>query len=370
MFPNLCALIYSYTKKKRIDHIIKIIKPDMILSDNLKFSYLNNFHKLKKEIFNDRQNFITKDNNNKIAYIIFTSGSSGSPKGVCVSRKALMHFLEWYTKAIRIKNNFKCSQIPQIGFDLSVADILGNLNSGGNIFPLKDNFYKLFPEKYLYKNKISHLVCVPSFIDMFSDVSSFKKNLGYLKKIYFCGEMLHKHHVEKIFKKNKNIEIINSYGPTEATVSCSEIFLNSRNYKKFYFNGMSIGKPIKNMNFSLKKIKGGDKNEGELLISGPQVAEGYFNDQKLNNKKFIKKNKIKFYHTGDIILKKKEQYYFKLRDDFQIKIRGYRVELLEIDNLIKKKGISINSISLFLNNKIVTHFYLSQNLEKTKYIHY
>ena len=82
MFPNLCALIYSYTKK-RIDHIIKIIKPDMILSDNLKFSYLNNFHKLKKEIFNDRQNFITKDNNNKIAYIIFTSGSSGSPKGVC-----------------------------------------------------------------------------------------------------------------------------------------------------------------------------------------------------------------------------------------------------------------------------------------------
>ena len=125
----------------------------MILSDNLKFSYLNNFHKLKKEIFNDRQNFITKDNNNKIAYIIFTSGSSGSPKGVCVSRKALMHFLEWYTKAIRIKNNFKCSQIPQIGFDLSVADILGNLNSGGNIFPLKDNFYKLFPEKYLTRIK-------------------------------------------------------------------------------------------------------------------------------------------------------------------------------------------------------------------------
>ena len=88
----------------------------MILSDNLKFSYLNNFHKLKKK-FLMIDKFITKDNNNKIAYIIFTSGSSGSPKGVCVSRKALMHFLEWYTKAIRIKNNFKCSQIPQIGFD-------------------------------------------------------------------------------------------------------------------------------------------------------------------------------------------------------------------------------------------------------------
>ena len=114
----------------------------------------------------------------------------------------------------------------------------------------------------------------------------------------------------KKYLKNKNIEIINSYGPTEATVSCSEIFFKLRNYKKFYFNGMSIGKPIKNMNFSLKKIKGGDKNEGELLISGPQVAEGYFNDQKLNNKKFIKKNKIKFYHTGDIILKKKRTILF------------------------------------------------------------
>ena len=85
----------------------------MILSDNLKFSYLNNFHKLKKEIFNDRQNFITKDNNNKIAYIIFTSGSSGSPKGVCVSRKALMHFLEWYTKLLGSKIILNVHKFPK-----------------------------------------------------------------------------------------------------------------------------------------------------------------------------------------------------------------------------------------------------------------
>ena len=149
---------------------------------------------------------------------------------------------------------------------------------------------------------------------MFSDVSSFKKT-WYLKKIYFCGEMFINIMLKKYLKK-KNIEIINSYGPTEGQFRVVKFF-KFKNYKKFYFNGMSIGKPIKNMNFSLKKIKGGDKMKENCLYR-PQVAEGYFNDQKLNNKKFIKKNKIKFYHTGDIILKKK-QYYFKLRMIFKLK---------------------------------------------------
>ena len=364
-YSSILACLKSYrtyiplslsTPKKRIEQIIKLTKPSMVLSNSLKYAKLKNFYFLKKKIFSSQDNFIATTSKNNIAYIIFTSGSSGIPKGVCISRKSLMHFLEWYTKSMKIKNNDRCSQIPQIGFDLSVADILGNLNSGGNIFPLKNNFYKLFPQEFLFDNKISYLVCVPSFIDLFEDTKDPRKKLKYLKKIYFCGEMLRKHHVEKIFKKKRDIKIINSYGPTEATVSCSEILLNSENYKNFHINGMSIGKPIRNMKFFIKKING-KKNEGELIISGPQVAECYLNNKELNEEKFMKKNRKKFYLTGDVVFKKNGHYFFKFRNDFQIKIRGYRVELPEIDNLIKKKMISLNSFSLFLKGKIITFLY-------------
>jgi acyl-CoA synthetase (AMP-forming)/AMP-acid ligase II len=119
---------------------------------------------------------------------------------------------------------------------------------------------------------------------------------------------------------------------------------------------MSIGKPIRNMKFFIKKING-KKNEGELIISGPQVAECYFNNKELNEEKFMKKNRKKFYLTGDVVFKKNGHYFFKFRNDFQIKIRGYRVELPEIDNLIKKKMISLNSFSLFLKGKIITFLY-------------
>ena len=150
--------------------------------------------------------------------------------------------------------------------------------------------------------------------------------------MFFCGEVLKKIHVDKIFNQNKNVKILNTYGPTEKTVSCTELLLTYKNFKKYAYPNVSIGKSIKNMKIGLiNKLK---KNEGELYISGPQLSVGYLNNEKLNNLKFVNLNNKKVFLTGDICKVSKGKYYFLNRKDRQIKLFGNRIELNEIDCVI------------------------------------
>ena len=101
------------------------------------------------------KNNLIKNNyiNNNIAYIIFTSGSSGKPKGVKISRSNLDHYVRWIVKFMKIKPGEKCSQLAPLGFDLSVADTYLSLCSGSNLYPIENQFDKLYPANlYLLSN--------------------------------------------------------------------------------------------------------------------------------------------------------------------------------------------------------------------------
>lgn len=297
----------------------------------------------------------------KIAYVIFTSGSTGKPKGVCISRKALDHYVLWLKKNIFTNKSFKISQFSRIGFDLSVVDIFGALCSGSTLYPLKNEFDRNFINKFISKNKINFWISVPSSVEMFNS----KKDLVTIKKFFFCGEPLKKSHLKKIFKINSKIKIYNTYGPTEATVSCSFLKLTKNNFLKFCNPNVSFGVPINNISFQFEKeFKNNkkSKNMGELLISGPQLASCYFNNNELTNDKFVIKNGKKFYKTGDICKKINKNYYFMNRVDNQVKINGYRIELEEIDNKINEL-LNISSYSFIRLNKIYTCVN-KNNLEK------
>ena len=97
--------------------------------------------------------------------------------------------------------------------------------------------------------------------------------------MFFCGETLKKIHLQKIFNANNKIQVMNTYGPTEATVSCTSINLNNNNYKKFCKPSASFGKTIKNMKINFLN---NPKKQGEIIISGPQVSEGYLDDFNLS----------------------------------------------------------------------------------------
>ena len=350
--------------KKRVEKILDISKADLIITSkkfnrsSIKVLNPNKISKLK-----DESKFKIKKSN-KDAYIIFTSGSTGEPKGVRISRKALDKYIMWISKSFFIEKNIRCSQHPSIGFDLSVADIFGTICSGGKLFPIKKKIDKIFLKNFIIRNKLTHWISVPSLVDIIFNNQRKKEELKNIKKIFFCGEVLKKNHLKKIFKFNKKVQIINAYGPTEATVSCTMKRLDFKNYENFCRPTASFGKPIPGIKLSFVNNK---KKEGELVISGDQVSEGYLNNLKLNKLKFIKTKNKKSFITGDLCKRINNEFYFLNRKDRQIKLYGYRIELDEIDNIISDK-IGFTSLSLKKNDKIET--FINGNLNKNRLLNY
>ena len=340
---------------QKIKKIIKIAKIDLLsVSKNSekKFDIL----KIKKINLENLSLKKTSDkkiiNKSDTAYVIFTSGSTGEPKGVPITRENLYHYVNWLINNFKVKKNSRCSQFPNIGFDLSVVDIFSTICSGGTLVVPRNIFYRNFPARFIKKNNITHTVFVPSFIELMNNSSQLNmSNLISLKNIFFCGEPLYKNQIEKLFKLNKNLKIINAYGPSETTVSCTKLSLNKNNFKKYCDDTVSIGRCIDGMKIKLLNNLNLKAKTYELLISGPQVFKGYLNNKILNKKKFIFIDKKKYFKTGDLVTKIKGNIFFKKRIDNQVKIKGYRVELDEIDTMIRKFGI-YETKTIFKNSQL------------------
>ena len=271
-----------------------------------------------------------------------------------IKRASLNHYINWLKRNFNLNKNCRCSQFPNIGFDLSVVDIFSTICSGGTLIIPNNIYNRNFPAKFIKENKITHAVFVPSYVQLMVNSQQLNYNhLKSLKKIFFCGEPLYENQISKLFKSNKYLKIINAYGPTEATVSCTKLLLNKDNFKKYCNDTVSIGKPISGMKFKLIKRLNLHEKFYEILISGPQVFEGYIKNTKLNKSKFITINKSKYFITGDLIEKKNNNFYFRKRIDTQVKIRGYRVELDEIDLQIRNFGI-LQSKTIYKDLKLST----------------
>lgn len=349
---------------KRIKKILDLSKADIVItSKNLNKFSTNIFHPKYIDNLKNKYKFKIKKSNND-AYIIFTSGSTGEPKGVRISRKALDKYILWILETFFNDKIIRCSQHPSIGFDLSIADIFGTICSGGKLFPIKKKIDKIFLKKFVIKNKLTHWISVPSLTDIIFNSRKNKNEFKNIKKIFFCGEVLRKNHLKKIFECNKNIQVMNAYGPTEATVSCTIKKFNFKNYYNFCKPTASFGKPIKGIQLSFTS---NNKKEGELVISGDQVSNGYLNNSKLNNLKFIEKRNKRSFITGDLCKKINGEFYFLNRKDRQIKLYGHRIELDEIDNLISDKTGN-TSLSLKRGEKIVT--FINGKLNKSRLIKY
>ena len=301
---------------------------------------------------------------NNLAYIIFTSGSTGEPKGVCISRKSLDHYVKWLNTNFNIKKGYNCSQFPEISFDLSVADIYGTLSSGGTLVPAKTIYDKLFPGRFIRNHKINFLVCVPSLIDVIKNSSELtKQNLKSLKSIFFCGEALLKTQVKSIFKVKRNLRIINAYGPTEATVSCTYKEVNFKDLNDKKFHSISIGSAIPGTKIKLLDNGKFSKNKGEIIIYGNQVAEGYLNKKENKNKFFLSKKNKSYFKTGDYVEIFDNEMYFKNRVDNQVKIKGHRIELDEISSCLIRYGIK-KVKQLFIIKKLSLFMQIRKNITK------
>jgi len=287
------------------------------------------------------------------AYLMFTSGSTGEPKGIVVSHENLFSYAFYMIKKYEFTQEDRISQAPDISFDLSIQDLFSSFLCGGCLYVLPKEVM-IAPHKYINDNQLTVWTSVPSvgiFMDNLGQLSS--NSLPSLRLSLFCGEGLPCELASKWKKAAVNSKVINFYGPTEATVMFTSHEWDISNEDMNCFNGLvSIGKTFDHM--QLKLIENGievdDGEIGEICISGSQVINGYFRDQNLTESKFIKlkdDNDNVWYRSGDLAKKSDHgEYFFAGRLDDQVQVRGHRVEMLEVDNALRKAVGHLMAVSL------------------------
>ncbi|NLR57660.1 amino acid adenylation domain-containing protein [Chitinophaga polysaccharea] len=277
-----------------------------------------------------------------IAYIIYTSGTSGNPKGVMVTHRSLVNYAWWGAKIYAATMPADFPLFTSISFDLTITSIFVPLLTSNTIVVYKDTGSKLSIEQVLEDNRIDVIKLTPSHLKMMAADPSLisKGNATRIRKIIVGGEALTTSLAAAINNTlGGNVDIYNEYGPTEATVGCM-IY----RYQPEKDNGVNIpiGRPMDNaaiylLDRYLNPVPYGVT--GEIYIAGDCLAAGYWHDPILTEQRFIDDPFCpgrKMYKTGDLARKLSSgEIDFQGRVDNQAKINGHRVEPAEIEQYIK-----------------------------------
>ncbi len=285
------------------------------------------------------------------AYMIFTSGSTGIPKGVMVSHKNLMNYLCWAKKTYVKSENEVFALYSSFAFDFTMTSIFLPLISGGEVRVYDNARDENVFEKIINDKKATIVKITPSHIPLINDLAI---NNSTIHTYVIGGENLKVESCRRLYEHfNKSVDIYNEYGPTEATVGCM-IYLY--NYEKDNNDSIPIGRPIDNTQIYLldeKLLPVPNNTMGEVYISGDSLSKGYYNLLDETNKRFIKnpyRSGDIMYKTGDIAYRNNEGILvFSGRCDDEIKIRGNRVNLSEIEHKILSSGMAEDAVVIPVN---------------------
>ena len=279
-----------------------------------------------------------------------------------------MDFEKWLNSDFGLsKDSVFMNQAP-FSFDLSVYELVGFLSLGATIvLNSKDTIenHLLYFER-LKKYSCDVWVSTPSFISKLLLSSEFEeKNIKSLKTFLFCGEVLPSNTVKRIKNSFPSSIVLNTYGPTEATVATTLIEITSDILEK-YSKNLPVGYVKENSKINLLDID--EQNIGELEIVGDNVSIGYFKNEELNRQKFEKKYEKRSFRTGDFGYFEDGLLFFANRKDELIKLHGFRIELGEIDKELLSDKMVSESITIPLKRgndvaKIISFVIGSKSLD-------
>ncbi len=279
-----------------------------------------------------------------LLYVLFTSGSTGVPKGVTINHRAVIDYIDWVTETFEITEKDSFGNQAPFYFDNSILDIYSTIKSGATTYIIPKNlFAQPVPLlEYLQEKKINTIFWVPSALIVVAKLKAFRNVdvSGTLQRVLFCGEVMPNKQLNTWRKFLPDVLYANLYGPTEITDACT-YYIVDREFADE--EPLPIGRPMANTDILVLN----DKNEpvtgdeiGELCVRGTSLSMGYYNNPQKTKEAFVPNPLNPYvpetiYRTGDLV--KYNEYgeiIYLSRKDFQIKHMGHRIELGEIETAV------------------------------------
>lgn len=272
------------------------------------------------------------------AHILFTSGSTGVPKGVIITHEMVTAFVDWSVEYFGINADDRVSGHAPLHFDLSTFDTYGAFAAGAELFPVPPEL-NLLPHRlagFIRDNELTQWFSVPSILNYLSKFDAVSEgDFPSLKRLMWCGEVLPVTTLIHLMQKLPEAQFTNLYGPTEATIASSYFtvpFCPRSETEQIPIGAPCEGEGLLVLNDQLQTVCVGEI--GDLYISGVGLSPGYWQDEEKTDSLFVTHPETgeRIYRTGDLAREGDDGLvYFIGRADTQIKSRGYRIELGEIE---------------------------------------
>jgi len=309
----------------------------------------------------------TDEPGEQLQYIMFTSGSTGQPKGVRISRSSVLKFIDWSLSGFGFHPSDVFMNQAPFTFDVSLCDLLNAFGLGATVVLNSSAIVKNQDEfiARLSVYKCSVWTSTPSFAYLFLRNPGFvEQSLPSVKTFLFMGEALPNRTCWTLKNKFPASRILNAYGPTEATIVTTLVEITESILQQY--DSLPIGFPMPGSELLIDK-KPGD-TEGELIIAGDHVSTGYFKNEELNAQKFFVHNGKRAFRTGDMAYYKDGMLFYSGRNDELIKMHGYRIELEEINHHLGDNEFISEAVTVPLKRndeikKIVSFVTLRKNID-------
>ena len=341
----------------RVNKILEVLKPEAVITTKTlqsafsEYDYDGPYILLEdtiegelliddKAIYSARARGVDTD----LLYVLFTSGSTGVPKGVTICHRSVIDYIDWVTETFRISERDSFGNQAPFYFDNSILDIYSCIKTGASLYIIP---HELFSQpvpllQYLKDNNINNIFWVPSALIVVAKLKAFKNVdlTDTLERVLFCGEVMPNKQLNIWRSYLPNCLYANLYGPTEITDACTYYIVNREFSDE---EPLPIGIPMANTDILVlddenKMVKGDEV--GELCVRGTSLSLGYYNNPEKTSAAFVQNPLNPYvpeiiYRTGDLV--KYNEYgeiMYLARKDFQIKHLGHRIELGEIETAV------------------------------------
>ncbi|MCI9395348.1 MAG: D-alanine--poly(phosphoribitol) ligase [Lachnospiraceae bacterium] len=369
----------------RVNKILEVLEPAVVITTGTlrevfsAYDYKGELLLLEEVLVSDVQDDALEAARGKgidtdLLYVLFTSGSTGVPKGVTINHRAVIDYIDWVTETFDITEKDSFGNQAPFYFDNSILDIYSTLKTGATTYIIPKTLFAqpVLLLEYLKEKKINTIFWVPSALIVVAKLKAFK-NVDLsdtLRRVLFCGEVMPNKQLNVWRRFLPDVQYANLYGPTEITDACT-YYIVDREFSDE--EPLPIGFPMPNtdilvLNEENESVTG--EEPGELCVRGTSLSMGYYKNPEKTKEAFVQ-NPLNqavpelIYRTGDVVkYNERGEIVYLSRKDFQIKHMGHRIELGEIETAVSSlPEISLNCC-LYDEKRQKIVLFIEEELEK------